>query len=69
MKFDAFKYKAYNPYHEFVWNNKTVYLYSDDDLNECALVVDSDNNILSDSPTSECACIGCRENSGIYSKY
>lgn len=58
-----FNYQAYEPYKEY--ENKEgnqVFLYSDDDCNECMVVVDSDNNILVDTTTGKCACRSCREN-------
>lgn len=58
-----FNYQAYKPFKEFEdKEGNQVFLYSDDDSNECAVVVDSDNNILSDSTTGECGCRNCREN-------
>lgn len=58
MKFSD---KVYKPYKEFERDGKYIYLYADEDLNECRLVVDEDENILSDEPTGECACSSCRE--------
>lgn len=57
MKFNI---KDYNPYREFELNGNKVYVYFDDTY-ECAVVVDKDNNILSDSKTGGCACQTCRE--------
>jgi hypothetical protein len=56
-----FNYKVYKPFKSFEDGENIVYLYSDDDQNECAVVVDTENNILSDSTTGECACRSCRE--------
>ena len=53
--------RAYKPFKEFEKDGNTVYLYADDDLNECAVVVDAEDNILSDSTTGECACASCRD--------
>jgi hypothetical protein len=58
MKFKEYNYK---PYKEIEQGENTVYLYADDDMNECAVVVDKDDNIISDSTTGECACRGCRD--------
>lgn len=57
-----FNYQNYEVYKEF--ENKEgnqVFLFSDQDGYECAIVVDSDNNVLEEYKTGDCGCKSCRE--------
>lgn len=59
MKYNDRVYKSYDDYEneDGTWS----YIYCDEDSLAVRVIVDEDDNILSESLTGDCGCQGCRE--------